>query len=317
MKKIRTEWVIHIWGKRRDKMELTDVEKFHFDMIGGYDLTRFDKVLINIAMDDIDSPLFDFLSDQLRELFSQVKEVEIMKCQNDGVLCEAVTFKPYVLDRIGEDVRVFYSHFKGYVSNVVLINSDNYPFRNIYLNEKYWSYLMYKMSLEEKYFDEMEKSFDDNKDVYCWCLLEKNNTLRNQDFGNESYYTHYFNLLRGIKPNVDSYFDESMLYTHSPGSFVWYDLKNLGEHLGDELDYVKDVDFDGLGRVGCASHLCELYIWQFLNKENVQEQTCINNMNEQWAMIGNRPYSRLFVSKIFCKEYLGEFERYIINKQII
>ena len=27
----RTEWVIHIWGKKRDTLELNGVEKFHID----------------------------------------------------------------------------------------------------------------------------------------------------------------------------------------------------------------------------------------------------------------------------------------------
>ena len=59
---MRTEWVIHIWGKERDSLELTPQEKFHMDMIGNYDHSIFDKVLINIAMYDInDENLFEFL----------------------------------------------------------------------------------------------------------------------------------------------------------------------------------------------------------------------------------------------------------------
>ena len=46
---MRTEWVIHIWGKKRDNLELTSQEKFHMDMI--------------------------------------------IKCKNDDVLCEYVTFQ--------------------------------------------------------------------------------------------------------------------------------------------------------------------------------------------------------------------------------
>ncbi len=111
---MRTEWVIHIWGKERDKLELTPQEKFHMDMIRNYDHSIFDKVLINIAMYDInDENLFDFLKNKLLDLFSDIKEIDIRKCQNDMYLCEYVTFRPYVWDRICEDVRIFYSHFKG------------------------------------------------------------------------------------------------------------------------------------------------------------------------------------------------------------
>ena len=113
---MRTEWVIHIWGKKRDNLELTAQEKFHMDMIRRCKYTTiFDKVLINISMDDInDDSLFSFLKVNLLDTFSGIKEIDIRKCKNDAVLCEYVTFRPYVWDRIGENVRIFYSHFKGY-----------------------------------------------------------------------------------------------------------------------------------------------------------------------------------------------------------
>ena len=173
---MRTEWVIHIWGKERDRLEFTQQEIFHMDMIRNCDHSIFDKVLINIAMYDIkDEKLFNFLKKELMKLFSDVDIVEIKKCQNDIILCEYVTFRPYVWDRIGEDVRIFYSHFKGYVSNVHMLGADTYPMRNVLINEYYWSYLMYRMSLDNEYVDEMKKSFDVGKDVYCWCLLNETN----------------------------------------------------------------------------------------------------------------------------------------------
>jgi hypothetical protein len=157
---MKTEWVIHIWGKERDGLIFTPQEKFHIDMIKCYDHTIFDKVLINIAMYDInDESLFNFFKKELMNVFSDVKEVEIKKCQNDKFLCEYVTFRPYVWDRIGEDVRIFYSHFKGYVSNVRLLGECAYPERNILLNEYYWSYLMYRMSLGNEYINEMKRRF--------------------------------------------------------------------------------------------------------------------------------------------------------------
>ena len=63
---MRTEWVIHIWGKEREELKLTPQEKFHIDMIERYDHSIFDKVLINIAMHDInDVSLFGFLKNEL------------------------------------------------------------------------------------------------------------------------------------------------------------------------------------------------------------------------------------------------------------
>ena len=64
MNQNRTEWVIHVWGKKRDSLELNQVEKFHIDMLRTFQnqQKKFDKILINIALDDIDDMnLFNFL----------------------------------------------------------------------------------------------------------------------------------------------------------------------------------------------------------------------------------------------------------------
>ena len=314
---MRTEWVIHIWGKERDKLELTPQEKFHMDMIANYDHSIFDKVLINIAMYDInDENLFEFLKNKLLDLFSDIKEIDILRCQNDIYLCEYVTFRPYVWDRIGEDVRIFYSHFKGYISNVRLLGECAYPERNIFLNEYYWSYLMYRMLLGKEYVNEMERSFDDGKDVYCWCLFDESNLENIYIPAEGDYITSFF---RGIEKNApiikDSYVKESMCL-HSPGSFVWYDMKNIYGHIGSFLDNIS-LDGDMLMSVGATIHYCEFYIWRFLKKENIQEQTFINNMRKQFSSIRNNIYMQLYCSKKICKEYIKDFDKYIIQNKLI
>ena len=71
---MRTEWVIHIWGKEREKLILTPQEKFHIDMIKNQDHSIFDKVLINISMDNFyDKKLFKLLK-MLVRLFVEVVE---------------------------------------------------------------------------------------------------------------------------------------------------------------------------------------------------------------------------------------------------
>ena len=199
---MKTEWVIHIWGRERDILAFTQQEKFHLDMIRNLDHSIFDRVLVNIAMYDInDNVLFDFFKKELMDVFSDIKDIDIRKCQNDSMLCEYVTFRPYVWDRIGEDVRIFYSHFKGYVSNVHMIGdiANLYPKRNILLNEYYWSYLMYRMSLDKEYVEEMKQSFDKGKDVYCWCLLDESNLEYIYIPEDGDYYTTFF---RGIEEEV-------------------------------------------------------------------------------------------------------------------
>jgi hypothetical protein len=314
---MRTEWVIHIWGKERDSLELTPQEKFHMDMIGNYDHSIFDKVLINIAMYDInDENLFEFLKNKLLDLFSDIKEVDIRRCQNDRLLSEYVTFRPYVWDRIGEDVRIFYSHFKGYVSNVQLLGEYAYPKRNITINEYYWSYLMYRMSLSKEYIDEMVMSFDSGKDVYCWCLLDETNLEHIHIPEEGDYYTSYFKGIEENVPDIKKFYVKGSMAIHSPGSFVWYDMKNIYSHIGDNI-YKISLDSEMLKNVGSTRHYCELYIWRFLDPENIQEQTFINNMRKQFSSIMNSSYTQLYCSKKICKEYIKDFDRYIIQNKII
>lgn len=314
---MRTEWVIHIWGKEREKIELTHQEKFHIDMIRCCDHSIFDKVLVNIAMDNInDENLFNLLKKELLVVFSDVNEVAINKCQNDKFLCEYVTFRPYVWDRIGEDVRIFYSHFKGYVSNVEMLGEYAYPKRNFIINEYYWSYLMYRMSLDKEYVDEMKKSFDAGKDVYCWCLLDETNLEYIYIPEEGDYYTAYFREIEENFPEIKKYYVKESMNIHSPGSFVWYDMKNIYSHIGEIINV---ISLDGeLLRSFCATrHYCELYIWRFLKRENIQEQTFINNMRLQFSSIRNSSYTLLYCSKKICKKYIKDFDKYIIQNKII
>ena len=313
---MKTEWVIHIWGKEREELKLTPQEKFHIDMIKRYDHSIFDKVLINIAMYDInDLSLFEFLKEELLEVFSDVKEVDIRKCQNDRLLCEYVTYRPYVWDRIGEDVRIFYSHFKGYISNVRILGDCAYPERNVVLNEYYWSYLMYKMLLGEEYIDEMKKSFDTGKDVYCWCLLDESNLDYIYIPEDGDYYTSFFKGIEKNVPNITNFYKSMSI--HSPGSFVWYDMKNIYNHIGESVINEISLDDEMLKNVGSTIHYCELYIWRFLDIENIQEQTYINNMREQFYSIRNSSYTQMYCSKKICCKYIKEFEKYIIHNKLI
>ena len=314
---MNTEWVIHIWGKEREGLEFTQQEKFHMDMIRSYDHSIFDKVLINIAMYDInDGELFDFFKNELLDVFSDVKDVEILKCQNDRLLCEYVTFRPYVWDRIGEDVRIFYSHFKGYVSNVKMLGDYAYPERNILINEYYWSYLMYRMSLGEEYIDEMQKSFDMGKDVYCWCLLDESNLEHIYISEGGDYYVQFFRGIEENAPNIKKHYVKESMSIHSPGSFVWYDMKNIYNHIGEAFEEIC-LDDEMLMRVGSTIHYCELYIWRFLKLENIQEQTIINNMKKQFSSIMNSSYTQMYCSKKICHKYIKEFDKYIIKNKII
>lgn len=314
---MRTEWVIHIWGKDRECLELTNQERFHIYMIKNCDHTIFDKVLINIAMDNVyNKRLFKLLKSELLNIFSDVNEVDIRKCKNDFMLCEYVTFRPYVWDRIGEDVRIFYSHFKGYISNVQLIGDSPYPKRNLIINEYYWSYLMYRMSLDKEYIDEMKQSFDIGKDIYCWCFLDESNLEYVLVPDMDDYYTQFFSGIEENVPDIKKLYVKESMSIHSPGSFVWYDMKNIYSHIGSFVDKL-NLDSDMLKSVGSTRHFCELFIWRFLKIENIQEQTFINNMRKQFSSIRNSSYTQLYCSKKICNKYIKDFDKYIIQNKLI
>jgi hypothetical protein len=314
---MKTEWVIHIWGKEREGLIFTPQEIFHMDMIRSYDHSIFDKVLINIAMYDInDEILFNFLKEELLKVFSDIKDVDIRKCQNDRELCEYVTFRPYVWYRIGEDVRISYSHFKGYISNVKLLGEYAYPKRNILINECYWSYLMYRMSLGNEYINEMKSSFDAGKDIYCWCLLDESNLEHIYIPEEGDYYTTFFRGIEEKSPNIKKHYIKESMAIHSPGSFLWYDMKNIYNHIGEALIDIS-LDDDLLKEVLGTIHYCELYIWRFLNRENIQEQTFINNMRLQFSSIRNSTYTQLYCSKKICDKYINDFDKYMIQNKII
>ena len=81
---MRTEWVIHIWGKEREVLEFTPQEKFHMDMIRYIDHSIFNKVLINIAMYDINDDEQDIRFPKLRTHLADGKdEVTVDKHENE------------------------------------------------------------------------------------------------------------------------------------------------------------------------------------------------------------------------------------------
>ena len=86
MNQNRTEWVMHVWGKNRDTLELNEVEKFHIDMLKLFQdqQKKFDKILINITIDDVnDLTLFNFLKNEISKVLVN-PNVEFKYCQNDS-----------------------------------------------------------------------------------------------------------------------------------------------------------------------------------------------------------------------------------------
>lgn len=295
------EWVIHIWGKKRDSLELTQVEKFHIDMIekSGDAIRKFDLVRINIAMDDIgDDDLFGFLRGSLEKVFIKDRLV-ITRCQNDPEKGEYLTFRPYVFNRIGEPVNVFYSHFKGY-STYMKITRSTYPTRVSDLCEMYWSFLMYNYSF--RFGDVMDKI--GTHGICCW--------FRQTTFVKDCFFDRWRRGLVSLNPELKRM---TGLVSMSPGSFAWYNLKKLGEILNDRPEILSIPD-SRLKTDDCnlMTHFCELYLMQFLNEDEVYS---MNDFNSECLTENDMFYTLIYPMKKVGREYLSEFEDYLIGKKMI
>ena len=310
MSQSRTEWVIHVWGKKRQTLELNDVEKFHIDMLKQFkpQQIKFDKILINIALDDInDTDLYKFLKEKISEAIV-TKNVEFWFCQNDPKMGEYVTFRPFVFDRIGEDVNIFYSHFKGYCT-YVYVNRESYPTRFINLCEMFWSYIMYQYSLN---MTDVQKRLKD-KCVYCWFMLKNK-----EDNHTVGFYKDYQKYLNGDDGKFSEYVADD-LHKHSPGSFMWYNLKNIGEALKGK-EYVTSVSTDYLlehsvnNRIELCTHFCEVYLMQFLKEEDCYS---VKDFNKEMHEMAGTLYTQLYPSKKIGKEYIKNFEKYLIENELI
>ena len=310
MNKNKTEWVMHVWGRKRDTLELNQVEKFHLDILKTFQEQhrRFDRILVNIALDDVnDQNLFEFLKKEIGSVLIN-DNVEFRYCQNDPIKGEYVTFRPYVFDRIGEDVDIFYSHFKGYGTSVT-VYKESFPMRIVDLCEMFWAYIMYKYSLNMK---DVEKNLKKNS-TYGWYMMRNK-----EDRHCIGFYDDYHNCLQEGDERFKEYVADD-LHKHYPGSFAWYNMKNIGKSLKDKplITSVTDEYLlrQSVGKdVGLCTHFCEVYLMNFLKED---ECYSVNDFDEQICNMSNTMYTELYPAKTVAREHLKGFEKYLIDNGLI
>ena len=301
---------MHVWGKKRDTLELNQVEKFHLDMLKTFQdrQKNFDRILVNIAIDDVnDLRLFEFLKKEIGSVLVN-DNVEFRYCQNDPIKGEYVTFRPYVFDRIGEDVDIFYSHFKGYES-CVTVYKESFPMRIVDLCEMFWTYIMYNYSLNMK---DVEKNLKKNS-TYGWYMMRNK-----EDRHCIGFYDDYHNCLQEGDERFKEYVADD-LHKHYPGSFAWYNMKNIGKSLKDKplITSVKDEYLlrQSVGKdVGLCTHFCEVYLMNFLKED---ECYSVNDFDEQICNMSNTMYTELYPAKTVAREHLKGFEKYLIENGLI
>ena len=301
---------MHVWGKKRDTLELNQVEKFHLDMLKTFRdrQKRFDRILVNIAIDDVnDLRLFEFLKKEIGSVLVN-DNVEFRYCQNDPIKGEYVTFRPYVFDRIGEDVDIFYSHFKGYGTSVT-VYKESFPMRIVDLCEMFWTYIMYNYSLNMK---DVEKNLKKNS-TYGWYMMRNK-----EDRHCIGFYDDYHNCLQEGDERFKEYVADD-LHKHYPGSFAWYNMKNIGKSLKDKplITSVTDEYLlrQSVGKdVGLCTHFCEVYLMNFLKED---ECYSVNDFDEQICNMSNTMYTELYPAKTVAREHLKGFEKYLIENGLI
>ena len=301
---------MHVWGKKRDTLELNQVEKFHLDMLKTFQdrQKNFDRILVNIAIDDVNNlELFEFLKKEIGSVLVN-DNVEFRYCQNDPVKGEYVTFRPYVFDRIGEDVDIFYSHFKGYGTSVT-VYKESFPMRIVDLCEMFWTYIMYKYSLNMK---DVEKNLKKNS-TYGWYMMRNK-----EDRHCIGFYDDYHNCLQEGDERFKEYVADD-LHKHYPGSFAWYNMKNIGKSLKDKplITSVTDEYLlrQSVGKdVGLCTHFCEVYLMNFLKED---ECYSVNDFDEQICNMSNTMYTELYPAKTVAREHLKGFEKYLIENGLI
>lgn len=301
---------MHVWGKKRDTLELNQVEKFHLDMLKTFQdrQNKFDRILVNIAIDDVnDLRVFEFLKKEIGSVLVN-DNVEFRYCQNDPIKGEYVTFRPYVFDRIGEDVDIFYSHFKGHGS-CVKVYKESFPMRIVDMCEMFWAYIMYRYSLN---MNDVEKNLKKNS-TYGWYMMRNK-----EDKHCIGFYDDYHNYLQEGDERFKDYVADD-LHKHYPGSFAWYNMKHIGKSLKDKplITSVTDEYLlrQSVGKnVSLCTHFCEIYLMNFLNEA---ECYSVNDFDEQLHNMPNTMYTGLYPAKTVAREHLNGFEKYLIENGLI
>lgn len=219
---------------------------------------------------------------------------------------EYVTFRPYVFDRMGEDVNILYTHFKGYRS-YVRTNRTSYPMRMFDICEMFWTYMMYADSLGN--WEMVQENLKD-KSALCWFLLKNNKAPH-------TYYTDYQTVLQRGNIAYKNLIEDDM-EKHSPGSFVWYNMKNLGKAIENKPEvrnitdgYMNTCSVDGLS---LFTHFCELYLMQYLKDDDIYS---VHDYHDIWQEINGNVYGLIYPCKKIGVEHLEGFEDYLIRHGLI
>ena len=127
--------ICHWWFRNREKLELTEIEKFHFSMLSLADFdNKFDEIHFTVALDTESEEQKNFVREKIAELTKYGRaKVTVDFSVNNPECGEFYTWRKVIdyIDVTDKKYIVFYSHFKGQRHNTNITNI------------MFWCYLMY------------------------------------------------------------------------------------------------------------------------------------------------------------------------------
>ena len=159
---------------------------------------------------------------------------------------------------------------------------------------------------------DVEKNLKKNS-TYGWYMMRNK-----EDRHCIGFYDDYHNCLQEGDERFKEYVADD-LHKHYPGSFAWYNMKNIGKSLKDKplITSVTDEYLlrQSVGKdVGLCTHFCEVYLMNFLKED---ECYSVNDFDEQICNMSNTMYTELYPAKTVAREHLKGFEKYLIENGLI
>jgi hypothetical protein len=181
--------------------------------------------------------------------------------------------------------------------------------RVVDLCEMFWAYIMYKYSLNMK---DVEKNLK-KKSTYGWYMMRNK-----EDRYCIGFYDDYHNYLQEGDGRFKEYVADD-LHKHYPGSFAWYNMKNIGKSLKGKplITSVTDEYLlkQSVGKnVSLCTHFCEIYLMNFLKED---ECYSVNDFDKQLHDMFNTMYTEIYPAKTVAREHLKGFEKYLIENGLI
>ena len=100
---------------------------------------------------------------------------------------------------------------------------------------------------------------------------------------------------------------------------MWYNLKRLGEVLESKPE-VKNITTEYIlehsdnCKVGLCTHFGELYLMNYLN---VEECYSLNDFDKEFHEMIGTPYTGIYPLKKVAREFIPDFEKYLMDNDII